>query len=104
MQPGVLRPVAGDPPGRFGGVGEPGLDLRLAGRVELAVDQRVQLAVGDPPVAHLILRRPGAGPESMRKRSSSRARDRRDITVPTGTSRMAAASPQVTIRRATWRE
>ncbi len=56
MQAGVLRPVAGHPARRLGVLRQPCLDLGLARRVELAIDQRVQFAIVDPPVVHLTLR------------------------------------------------
>ena len=50
MQPGVLRPVAGDPLGRVGIFRQPRLDLGLAGRIELAIDGRpVALRVAPLP-------------------------------------------------------
>ena len=95
-----LRPGEGlDPPGRAGIGGEPSLDLQPLRLAELPVDEGLELALGlGQPisvVAHGLLRTTrsaGASPASRLRRSASRPRASRDISVPTGMPRIAAAS------------
>jgi hypothetical protein len=72
-----------------------GCDLRAPLRLERLVDIGVEIVLGDRPPVHFTPRNattfPGATP-SISCNSLSRARDRRDITVPTGIFSTPAAS------------
>ena len=72
-----------------------GRDLSAPLRFERLIHKGVEIIFCDRPLVHFTLRNattfPGATP-SISCCSLSRARDRRDITVPMGTLRTAAAS------------
>ena len=87
-----------DAPGDVGVAFEISGDFRLPLEFENAIHIGVEIVFRDGPIAHFMLRNcttffgePSAVP-SMSCCNFSRARDRRDITVPTGTSSTLAAS------------
>ncbi len=89
----VLPVPVADILGKHGVVGEMPLDLDATIIVEQPVGIGEQVAFGDRTgvAGHFIVLSFGP-PSSVRLRSVARARPRRDISVPTGMSRTAAAS------------
>src|SRR4030095_14246359 len=86
--------VVGDELGLLGPGGKPGIHDLAALRIEPAVGVGLEIRLGDRRFAHLtsfsfadVLDWP-----SIIARSFSRARERRDITVPMGTSSVRATS------------
>ena len=93
MKTRFLSPVARHAAGCVRVFCKPNFNLSLARRIKLPIHEGVQFGVGNTFFVHFTLRMVRAcAPSSMRLRNSSRARDRRDITVPTGTSIIPAAS------------
>src|SRR6185369_6787176 len=88
----------GDASGDVGMACQIGGDFRLSLGFENAIHKGVEIVFHDGPIAHFMLRNcttffgePSAVP-SISCCNLSRARDRRDITVPTGISSTLAAS------------
>ena len=74
-------------------VGEKAADKRVTLGREASVDKRVEIVFADRRVGnHFTLRNWGADPVSMAWRKRSRARLKRDMTVPMGISRAFAIS------------
>src|SRR5262249_12827893 len=93
----ALTSEASDTFGDVGMIDQIRLDFGAALRLERMVDIGVEIILGDRPMVHVTLRKgttlPGApATPSISCCSLSRARDRRDITVPTGTFNALAAS------------
>ncbi len=97
----VLRPPLAHLFGDIGVLGQPALDQGVPGGVELAVGIGMQHRFVDDDrragivaaLAHFTLHRPIRALGRVISRKRARARDRRDITVPTGTpSRVATSS------------
>ncbi|MNG26026.1 hypothetical protein D3C84_1109530 [compost metagenome] len=90
--PGVPAP-AFDLAGLLGIGGQVQLYRPPTLRVQALVDIGVQLVFGRDQLTHFNLRNTGdAVVPSASSRSATRARDKRDITVPIGTPRAWAAS------------
>ena len=70
---------------------DPGRDLALQFRREFAIDQAMEVVVGEIHFTTFSARA-GTAPPSSRAASRARPRDRRDITVPAGTPRVCATS------------
>ena len=88
----------GDAPGHVGVVFQIGGDFRLSLGFQNAIHIGVEIVFRDGPIAHFMLRNcttffgaPSAVP-SISCCNFSRARDRRDMTVPMGMSSTLAAS------------
>ena len=90
----VLPPPVGDAPGVVRMRLEPCPDLGPLRRVEATVDPGVQQRLVDRRLrsGHFTLRSVAGVSAAVIARSRSRARDRRDMTVPIGTSRICATS------------
>ncbi len=85
--------IVGDALGFFGARGEPRLHGETALGIEPAVGVGLQFRLGDVRLAHFTsFSFAAVDCPSIIARSFSRARDRRDITVPMGTSRVRATS------------
>src|SRR5262249_62397667 len=86
--------IAGNALGFLGGSGKPRLDFHAALGLEPAVGVGLQVGLGDRCFAHFtsFSFAPPADWPSIIVRSFSRARDRRDITVPIRTSSVRATS------------
>ena len=91
---GILSLPVGNPRGVVRMGGKPGLDLCATLLVKKAVDIGMQLAVihGLEGLRHFGLRRLTMFCSASTSRRRWRARERRDITVPIGISRISATS------------
>ncbi|EST16615.1 hypothetical protein EDP1_3415 [Pseudomonas putida S610] len=77
----------------LGMTGQPGLDFGTAHRVQALIDVGVKFFFTRNKTCHFNLRKAGGrGLSSVNARKASRARDRRDMTVPTGMPNVWAAS------------
>ena len=89
---GVLLPGA-HLRGHLRVAGQIGLHQTSVGVVELVIDVSVQVTLARGHADHLSIRKEGLViSPSLSWRKAWRARDRRDITVPVGTSRISATS------------
>ena len=89
QRPILFHPVV-HPPGVLGMPRQPRLHLQAPRLVECGVRVGVQIVFVDR--VHLTTLSFTAGASASRCRRRSRPRDRRDITVPSGTPRMCAVS------------
>jgi len=77
----------------LGMAGQPGLDFGAAHRVQAVIDVGMKLFFTRNKTCHFNLRKAGGrGLSSVNARRASRARDRRDMTVPMGMPNVWAAS------------